>query len=68
MDEANQLSVGVVDWLAARFTGEDSVTCPGSATAVVNDQVLEGKAEPELFLATTFQKYAVPEASAWLTT
>jgi hypothetical protein len=53
---ADQLSVGVVDWLAAPLAGEVSVTCPGRDVAVVNDQVLDAGADPPLFLAITFQK------------
>jgi len=54
--EADQLSVGVVDWLVAPLAGDVSVTCPGTATAVVNDDVVDAAADPELFFATTFQK------------
>jgi hypothetical protein len=36
--------------------------------AVANDQVLDAKAEPALFFATTFQKYVLPAFSAVLTT
>jgi hypothetical protein len=54
--DADQFSVGVVDWLAAPLLGDVSVTCPGTAAAVANDQVLDASAEPALFFATTFQK------------
>ena len=67
MSEGNQIRVGATGRLMAMFNGEDSVTCRGTANEVVNDQVLEAAAEPELFFATTFQKYVVPDASAGLT-
>jgi hypothetical protein len=54
--DAVQLSVGVFDWLVAPLAGTVSVTCPGTGTAVVNDQVLDAGADPALFFATTFQK------------
>jgi hypothetical protein len=53
--DADQLSVGVVDWLAAPLPGDVSITCPGTAAAIVNDQVLDAGADPMLFFATTFQ-------------
>jgi hypothetical protein len=54
--DADQLSVGVVDWLVAPPLGDASVTCAGTDAAVANDQVLDASAEPALFFATTFQK------------
>jgi hypothetical protein len=53
--ETDQLSVGVVDWLAAPLPGDVNVTCPGAPAAVVNDQVIDAWADPALFFATTFQ-------------
>jgi len=53
--DGDQLSVGVVTWLAAPLPGEVSVTCAGADDAVVNDQVADAGAEPALFFATTFQ-------------
>jgi hypothetical protein len=53
--DADQLSVGVVDWLVAPLPGVVSVTCPGAVAAVVNDHVLDAGAAPALFFATTFQ-------------
>jgi len=42
--------------LEAPLAGDVRVTCPGKATAVVNDHVVDAAADPELFFATTFQK------------
>jgi hypothetical protein len=38
------------------LAGDVSVTCPGTAAAVVNDDVLDAGADPAPFFATTFQK------------
>jgi hypothetical protein len=54
--EADQLSVGNVDWLVAPLPGDVSVTCVGIDAAVANDQVADAGADPVLFFATTFQK------------
>ena len=53
--DADQLSVGVVDWLVAPFAGDVSVTCAGTDDAVPNDHVPDAGADPALFFATTFQ-------------
>jgi hypothetical protein len=53
--EADQLSVGVVDWLVAPLPGDVRVTCAGAPAAVLNDHVLDAGADPVLFFATTFQ-------------
>jgi hypothetical protein len=53
--DADQFSVGVVDWLVAPLAGADSVTCAGSEGAVVNDQMFDAGADPALFFATTSQ-------------
>jgi hypothetical protein len=54
--EADQLSVGVVDWLVAPLPGDVRVTCAGTDAPVANDQVIDAGADPVLFFATTFQK------------
>ena len=53
--DADQLSVGVVDWLVAPLAGDVSVTCGGTDAAVANDHVPDAGADPALFFATTFQ-------------